>query len=123
MATQNSNTLNDTKFADGNITKATREMNGTLPNPGPEYDQILSVFRKIMLDDRTAKNFTESLYRVSAETGTPVITLLDSLDTTTEMTLNATMAYYLNAINSPATLYGVQNPIVPNYYAGRNVLS
>jgi len=123
MAINDSNTLNDTIYKDGNVTKAVRQDNGYLPATGPEYDHVLSVFTKIMKDPGTALNFTESLYRVAAETEVYVMTLLESLDVTNEMTLNASMAYYLNGINSPATLYGVQQPILPNYYAGRNVLS
>jgi len=123
MAINNSNTLNDTINKDANVTKVQRREDGYLPSPGPEYDHVLSVFTKVMKDPGTALNFTESLYRVAAETEVYVMTLLESLDVTNEMTLNASMAYYLNGINSPATLYGVQQPILPNYYAGRNVLS
>jgi len=123
MATNNNNTLNDTRVTDPNLIQASRQIEGTLPNPGPEYDHVLSVFVKIMKDVGAARNFTESLYRVAAETETPVLTLLDSLDITDEMTLNTSMAYFLNAINSPATLYGIRTPLLPNYYAGRNVLS
>lgn len=123
MAINNSNTLNDTEYADGNVTNAIGVQAGALPSPGPEYDHVLSVFTKVMKDAGTAENFTEALYRISAETKIPVMTLLDSLNITDEMTLNVSMAYYLNGINSPSTLYGVQNAVLPNYYAGRNVLS
>lgn len=122
MAKNNSNTLNDTKYTDKNVTLAKKTEQGKLPQPGPEYDQVLSTFVKVMKDEVAAKTFTEALYRVAAETNTYVLTLLDSLDISTTMTLNASMAYYLNAINSPATMYGVQQPVIPNYYAGRNVL-
>ena len=123
MAINNSNTLNDTIYSDVNTAKATRSQKGTLPDTGPEYDHVLSVFKKIMKDDGAALQFTESLYRVAAETNVYVLTLLESLDVTDEMSLNASMAYFLNGINSSSTLYGVQQPVLPNYYAGRNVLS
>lgn len=123
MATNNRNTLNDSNYLDSNVGNAVAADKGFLPSAGPEYDHVLSTFTKIMKDTSAARNFTESLYRVAAETGTYVITLLESLDITDVMTLNSSMAYYLNGINSPATLYGVQNPVLPNYYAGRQVLS
>ena len=123
MASNNTSTLNNPRYNDFNVTKATKTQDGKLPSPGPEYDRVFSVFQKIMKDKEAARKFTESLYRIAEETNTYVITLLESLDTTNTMTLNTSMAYYLNAINSPATLYGIQNPIIPNYYAGRNVLS
>lgn len=123
MAINNPNTLNDTIHPDANVTKADRHLAGALPATGPEYDHVLSVFEKVMKDKGAALNFAESLYRIAAETEVYVLTLLESLDITNEMTLNASMAYYLNGINSPATLYGVQQAVLPNYYAGRNVLS
>jgi hypothetical protein len=123
MAINDRNTLNDTQLTDPGAIQSTRRDVGTLPNPGPEYDHVLSVFVKIMKDPDAAAMFAEALYRVSAETETPVLTLLNSLDVTDEMTLNTSMAYFLNGINSPSTLYGVQTPLLPNYYAGRNVLS
>jgi len=123
MATNNSNTLNDVQYSDANVTRAVKREQPLPVSAGNEYDTVLSTFRKIMKDEDAAKNFTEALYQVARETGTLVLTLLDTLDVTNEMSLNTSMAYYLNAINSPSTLYGVQNPIRPNYYAGRNVLS
>jgi len=123
MAADNKNTLNDTLYADRNVSTATKVEKGLLPSPGPEYDHVLSVFKKIMKDESAALNFTQALYRVAAETGDYVITLLDALDVTDEMSVNRTMAYYLNGINSLATLYGVQNAVRPNYYAGRNILN
>jgi len=123
MATNDTNTVNDIQFSDANVSRAVVREKPLAPPVGAEYDHVLSVFKKIMKDDGAALNFTQSLYQVAQETETYVLTLLESLDVTNKMTLNKSMAYYLNAINSPSTLYGVQNPISPNYYAGRNVLS
>jgi len=117
------NTLNDTSFTDANITRALLREN-PLPVPsGPEYDYVLSVFKKIMKDESAAEKFTQALYSVSFLTEIPVIELLETMNTKTELEINASMAFYLNGINSPSTLYGVQNAIKPNFYAGRNVLS
>jgi len=123
MASNNKNTLNDVVYSDANVSRAVAREQNLPPAVGTEYDHVLSVFTKVMKDASAAKNFTQSLYKVAQETGTYVLTILESLDVTNEITLNASMAYYLNSINSPSTLYGVQNPIRPNYYAGRNVLS
>lgn len=117
------NTLNDTSFTDANITRAAIRENPRPAPAGPEYDYVLSVFSKIMKDPTAAENFTQALYSISQFTETPVLILLEDIETADVMTVNATMAYYLNGINSPSTLYGVQNAIRPNFYAGRNVLS
>ena len=118
-----SNTLNDNQFSDANITRAVfRE--GALPNAvGPEYDHVLSVFKKVMKDEDAAAKFTQALYAISQFTEIYVLDLLEALDIADEMTLSASIAFYLNGINSPSTMYGVQNPVLPNYYAGRNILS
>jgi len=38
------------------------------------------------------------------------------------MNLNVNLAYYLNLIRNKSTLLGVGVPVVPNFYAARNVL-
>jgi len=123
MASNNRNTINDTQYSDANITRAVNRESQPQPSVGNEYDHVLSVFTGVMKDEGAALNFTQSLYKIARVTSLNVLTLLESLDVTSEMTLNTSMAYYLNGINSPSTMYGVQNPIRPNYYAGRNVLS
>ena len=118
-----SNTLNDIRFSDANVARAVFR-DGVLPNSvGPEYDHVLSVFKKIMKDGDAAEKFTQALYTISQFTEIYVLDLLEALDVSDEMTLSTSMAFYLNSINSPTTVYGVQNPVSPNFYAGRNVLS
>ena len=90
--------------------------------PAAEYDIVLSFFKQQMGDARVAGNFTVSLFQVAEQTGIPALTLLDSFQGTTPMTLSLNMAYYLNNIRSRATLLGVNVQPVPNYYAARTVL-
>ena len=122
MANYDRNTLNDVRYSDINVTRSVQREND-LPLPvGPEYDHILSVFKKVMKDKGAAQNFVQSIYDIANETGVYVLEILESLDIQNEITLTASIAYYLNAIRSPSTLYGIQNPIRSNFYAGRNVL-
>ena len=123
MAINDRNTLNDNIHSDANVTRAEQREDLVPETAGPEYDHVFSTFKKIMKDDSAAANFTYALYQIARETETYVMTLLESLDTSSVMSVNTSMAYFLNAINSPSTLYGVQNPITAKYYAGRNVLS
>jgi len=90
--------------------------------PAPEYDIVLSFFKQQMGDARVAGNFTVSLFQVAEQTGIPALTLLDSFQGSSPMTININMAYYLNNIRSRATLLGVNAQPVPNYYAARTVL-
>jgi hypothetical protein len=90
--------------------------------PADQYDIVLSWFRRQMNDDRVAGNFAVSLFQVAENTGINALTLLDSMKGLTGLDLTLNMAYYLNEIRSRATLLGVNNPVVPNFYAARNVL-
>ena len=116
------NTLNDTKYDDINIRNGKEITEGAPVAPGPEYDYVLSFFQKVMDDDGTAATFAQAIYEVAVAIEVPVLTILETLNTENEMTLSESMAYYLNSLRSPSTLLGVENPIRPNYYAGRNVL-
>ena len=90
--------------------------------PADQYDIVYSYFLREMNDKSVAANFTSSLFQVAANTNIYALTLLDSLKGLTGLDLTLNMAYYLNEIRSRATLLGVNNPVVPNYYAARNVI-
>ena len=87
-----------------------------------EYDVVNSYFKSIFGNNQIANNFTVSLFRVAYGTDVSVLTLLDQIKGQDSITLTQTMAYFLNGIRSPATLLGVNAPVVPNYWAARNVL-
>ena len=90
--------------------------------PAAEYDIVHSFFLQEMATPQAAGNFTMSLFKVADDTGIPALTLLNEFQGTTGMNLNAQMAYFLNQIRSRATLLGVSNAVVPNFYAARNVV-
>lgn len=90
--------------------------------PAAEYDIVLSFFKSVMSDPKSAANFTVSLFQVASITQIPVLTLLDTLQGETGMDLTVNMAYYLNNIRSRATLLGVNAQTVPNFYAARAVI-
>lgn len=90
--------------------------------PAAEYDVVLSFFKSVMSDTRTAANFTVSLFQVASITKIPVLDLLNSLQGQSGLELTVSMAYYLNNIRSRATLLGVNAQPTPNYYAARAVL-
>jgi hypothetical protein len=83
---------------------------------------VLSYFRSVFLTDAAAQNMTSSLFRVAETTGISPLTLLDEFKGQNGMNLSASLAYYLNAIRSAATLLGVGVAVVPNFYQARNVL-
>ena len=95
--------------------------------PVNEYDVVNSYFKSVMTTKQAADNFTVSLFRVAENTGIPALTLLESFQESggtvgNAMNLDINMAYYLNSIRNRATLLGVGVPIIPNFYAARNVV-
>ena len=91
--------------------------------PAAEYDVVHSYFLSTMTTKQAAGNFTVSLFRVAENTGIPPLTLLKEFQGLNGSNLSASLAYYLNAIRSRATLLGVGAPVVPNFYQARNVLA
>jgi hypothetical protein len=91
--------------------------------PAMEYDAVLSYFKSVFKTAYAAENFTTTVFRVAQETNQNAITLLQQFESTsgTEPDINILMAYYLNSIRSPSTLFGVLAPTTPNFYTARNV--
>lgn len=87
-----------------------------------EYDAVNSYFKSVFENNQIAANFTVALFRVAYGTNVSVLTLLDQIQGQDGIQLTNTIAYFLNGIRSPATLLGVNNPVVPNYWTARNVL-
>ena len=87
-----------------------------------EFDAVNTFFLSIYQSPETALNFTTTLFRISAETQIPVLTLLEQIQGQNEVELTATMAYYMNGIRSLTTLLGINARVTPNYYTARNVL-
>ena len=90
--------------------------------PAEEYDVVHTYFLSVMTTRQAAGNFTVSLFRVAETTGINPLTLLDEFQGQNGINLSASLAYYLNAIRSAATLLGVGVAMVPNVYQARNVL-
>ena len=89
--------------------------------PAAEYDVVNSYFKSIMTTRLAADNFTVSLFRVSDQTGIPVMNLLQQFQGQSAPQINLTLAYYLNGIRSSSTLLGINVPTQPNYYVAHNI--
>lgn len=88
-----------------------------------EYDLVYSYMRSVFTTDIAAGNFTVSLFRIAGQTGTSVLTLLNSIQSLDSIQLTLTLTYYLNNLRSGSTLLGFGASVVPNYYTARNVLA
>jgi pyruvate/2-oxoacid:ferredoxin oxidoreductase alpha subunit len=89
--------------------------------PVEAYDAVLSYFRSVFSSAEAAGNFTVSLFRVSKQSGIPVMTLLQQFQGQSAPQITLTLAYYLNGIRSSSTLLGVNVPTQPNFYVARNI--
>lgn len=86
------------------------------------FDVVNSYMESVFKTKEAALNFTTALFRVAQESNTPVLTLLQEIQGQDQITINLTLAYYLNSLRSPSTLLGVNAVTTPNYWAARNVL-
>jgi hypothetical protein len=91
--------------------------------PQNEYDVVNSYFISVFKSITAARNFTVTLFRVAQQTQVPVMTLLAQLQSQDALTVNTTLAYFLNGLRSPSTLLGVNSVLTPNYFTARNVLA
>jgi len=87
-----------------------------------EYEIVQSFFRGYTDSLAVADNFTETLFRISNQTGIEVLTLLDTFQAEDSMKVALTMAYYLNSFSDKTVLYGVSNPLTPNIQTQRNII-
>jgi hypothetical protein len=87
-----------------------------------DYDVVNSYFESVLGTDQAAANFTVALFRIADETGTSVLTLLDSIQDLGKIELTQTMCYYLNGLRSPTTLLGITSTSTPVFWAARNVM-
>lgn len=87
-----------------------------------QYEVVLSYFRGLTTNDRTAKAYSENLFRISNTLGIDVLTLLETFQTTDKMKVTLTMAYYLNSLGDRTVMYGVNNVLQANQLAARNIL-
>jgi pyruvate/2-oxoacid:ferredoxin oxidoreductase alpha subunit len=89
--------------------------------PQLQYDAVYSFLRSIFGSAQAAANFTVSVFRISEESGIPVMDLLQDFEDQNAIQLTTTLCYYLNNLRSASTLLGVNVTVVPNFYVARNV--
>lgn len=89
---------------------------------GNEYEIVYSFFNGYTTNTTVAKSYTETLFRISNETGIDVLTLLESFQAGDSMKITLTMAYYLNSLSDKTVLYGISNIIPANQVVQRNII-
>jgi hypothetical protein len=86
-----------------------------------EYDVVISYFKSVFNTIEQAEAFAVSIFRVAAESGDSAISIVQQLEGTNGVQLTASLCYYLNSVRSRATLLGILQPSVPNFWTARNV--
>jgi hypothetical protein len=89
--------------------------------PAAEYDIVWSYFNSVFNTTEQAQNFTVAWFRAAQAAGVSAVTMLQQVEGQTGPQLTLSLAYYLNSVQSPATMLGILTPVSPNYWAARNV--
>lgn len=89
--------------------------------PVAEYDAVYSYLKSVFGTSEAAGNFAVTIFRISEQSGIPVMTFLSQLEGLGQPELTLTLAYYLNGLRSSSTLLGLNQPVTPNYYVARNI--
>lgn len=87
-----------------------------------EYDVVFSFFSGVTTIEKTAKSYTENLFRIATDTGIDVLTLLETYKSDDKLKVTLTMAYYLNSYSDKTVLYGISSAIPANNNVARNIL-
>lgn len=86
-----------------------------------EYDVVYSYFASQFNTGQQARNFTTTFFRVCNWSDIAPMTLLEQFKGKSRPEITFTFAYYLNTLQSPATMLGIGAGATPNYYVARNI--
>jgi len=86
-----------------------------------EYDLIRAYFLDLYQNSNIADDFTAVVFQIATGYEKSALDILEEMKGQDGVSVNATIAYYLNGLRSKATLLGVTNVQQPNIYAARNV--
>ena len=89
---------------------------------GNEYDIVNGYFKSVCGTKVIAGNFTAFLFRISQETGIPVLDLLGQIQGTNKLQMNQVISYYLNSFKSKTSLYGMSTVPQSNQPVARNIV-
>jgi hypothetical protein len=89
---------------------------------GNEYDIVNGYFKSVCGTKQIAGNFTAFLFRISQETGIPVLDLLGQIQGTNKLQMNQVISYYLNSFKSKTSLYGMSTVPQSNQPVARNIV-
>jgi hypothetical protein len=87
-----------------------------------EYEVVRSFFTGFTSNEKIARSFTDTIFRISSITQISVMDLLQTFDKSDKLKVSLTMAYYLNSISNKAVLYGVNQVRTPVQSVARNVV-
>lgn len=89
-----------------------------------EFDIVFGFFKEVCSTTQIASNYTAFLFRVSNESGVPIMELMEQLYKikTNKILIDTFLAYYLNRFRSKTNLYGVSTVPRPVQPVARNVV-
>lgn len=88
-----------------------------------QYEIVLSYFKSLTVDVKTAETYSQIIFVISTSTGENPLVLLEEFKKIPDLlTVNSTMAYYLNVYGSKYLLHGVGIEPIPAQWYQRNVI-
>jgi len=96
--------------------------NGKFSVNANEYDIVKSFFAGYTTNSKIASSYSDTLFRISKDSGVDVLTLLDTFQGSDAMKVTLTLAYYLNSASDKTILYGVSSIISPSTIVQRNIV-
>jgi hypothetical protein len=87
-----------------------------------EFDLVRSYFIGVCDEAQIADNFTTFFFRISQESGIPVMDFLEAIKGLDALNMNRVMAYYMNSYKSKTSMYGVSEIPQPNQNVARNII-
>jgi len=108
--------------ADKTLTTFSTYNNTQLTVNAATYEVVLSFFKGLTTSDKTARAYSENLFKIAQATGIDVMTLLDTFEADDKLKVTLTMAYYLNSFSDKTVLYGASDIVAPNNTVARNIV-
>lgn len=110
-------------MADNTISSFDQIFNSGYSVNGEQFQIIYAYFRQYTSSDAIASNYSEVLFKISEISAIPVEELLAQFVGMDGITINLTMAYYLNTLSDDKTLlYGVISNLRPVEPVQRNIV-
>jgi hypothetical protein len=87
-----------------------------------QYEIVLSFFKSVTSNLKTAKSYAQNLFDVAAYSENDVMALLATMEGKNGLQVSSIMAYYLNTFSDKTVMYGASAVVQPVAFVSRNIV-